>query len=214
MKKVVLLFAVTGVIAITEFSFTNKEKPSPKTNITYPATAAESVWKVDQSHSSVKFAITHLVVSEVEGNFKLFDGTMVASKADFSDATINFSIDVSSIDTDNERRDEHLKSADFFEAEKFPSIKFESTSFKPLGDNKYELKGNLTLKGVTKPVTFDVKYGGMANAMGKTKAGFKAKTTIDRFDYDLKWDRATEAGGLVVSREVEITVNVEMDKQA
>ncbi|HEY8396783.1 MAG TPA: YceI family protein, partial [Flavihumibacter sp.] len=106
----------------------------------------------------------------------------------------------------------HLKSDDFFNAEKYPTIKFEGTSMKPLGNNKYELTGNLTIRDVTKQVTWNVTHGGiLAGSRGK-KAGFKATTTINRFDYGLKWDRATETGGLVVGKEVEITVKLELDE--
>lgn len=137
---------------------------------------------------------------------------MENSKEDFSDAKINFTVDVASIDTDNERRDNHLKGDDFFNAEKFPAMKFESTSMKSLGNNKYTLAGNLTIRDVTKPVSFDVTYGGSIAAMGTTKVGFTAKTTINRFDYNLKWDKTTEAGSLVVSKEVDIKINVELNK--
>lgn len=173
---------------------------------------AQTKWKLDKSHSSVRFSVNHMVVSEAEGTFKMWDGTVEHSKADFSDAKINFTVDVNSINTDNERRDGHLKSDDFFNAEKFPTMKFESTSMKPLGNNKYELTGNLTIRDVTKPVTFQVNYGGILASSRGRKAGFKATTTINRFDYNLKWDRATETGGLVVGKEVEVTVKVELDE--
>ena len=171
-----------------------------------------SNWVLDKVHSNVLFSVTHLVVSDVEGSFKSFDGSMQATKPDFSDAVINFTVDVSSVSTDNEMRDKHLKSDDFFNADKFPQMKFSSTSFQPLGNNKYKLSGNLTIRDVTKPVTFDVNYGGQVNAMGGTHAGFKAKTTINRLDYNLKWDKTTEAGGLVVGHDVDITINVDMKK--
>jgi len=174
--------------------------------------SAQTKWSVDKAHSSVKFSVVHMVVSEVDGNFKMFDGSLEAAKADFSDAKVNFTIDANSINTDNERREGHLKSADFFDVAVYPSIKFVSTSMKPLGGNKYELAGNLTLKDVTKPVVFQVTYGGTLTTKNGTKAGFKAKTTIDRYDYNLKWNNALEAGGLAVSKEVEITVNVELNK--
>jgi polyisoprenoid-binding protein YceI len=173
---------------------------------------AQTKWKLDKIHSSVRFSVQHMVVSEAEGTFKMWDGTVEHSKDDFSDAKINFTVDVNSINTDNERRDGHLKSDDFFNAEKFPTIKFESTSMKPLGNNKYELKGNLTIRDVTKPVTFQVTHGGILASSRGRKAGFKATTTINRFDYNLKWDRATETGGLVVGKEVEVTVKVELDE--
>lgn len=169
-------------------------------------------WTIDKAHSNVKFTVTHMVVSEVEGSFKIFDGSMEHTKPDFSDAKVEFSVDINSINTDNENRDKHLKSDDFFNAEKYPSMKFVSTSFTPTGGNKYTLVGNLTIRDVTKPVTFDVTYGGSVADKGGLKSGFKAVTKINRFDYNLKWDKATEAGGLVVSKEVDITVNVELKK--
>lgn len=176
--------------------------------------APNTTWTVDKNHSNVKFAITHMVVSEVEGSFKLFDGSMENTKADFSDAKISFTVDVSSINTDNEMRENHLKSDDFFNAEKYPQMKFMSTAFTPAGGNKYKLAGNLTIRDVTKPVVFDVTYGGTVKANNSETLGFKAKTTIDRFDYGLKWNKAVEAGGMVVSKDVDITVNVEMKKGA
>jgi polyisoprenoid-binding protein YceI len=174
--------------------------------------SAQTKWSVDKAHSSVKFSVIHMVVSEVDGNFKMFDGSLEAAKPDFSDAKINFTIDVNSINTDNEKREGHLKSADFFDVANYPQIKFVGTSMKPLGGNKYELKGNLTLKDVTKPVVFQVTYGGTLTTKNGAKAGFKAKTTIDRYDYNLKWNNPLETGGLAVSKEVEITVNVELNK--
>ena len=174
--------------------------------------SAQTKWTVDKGHSNVKFTVTHMVVSEMEGTFKVFDGTLEHTKPDFSDAKVNFSIDVASVNTDNERRDGHLKSDDFFNAEKYPKMTFVSTSVKLLGGNKYQMAGNLTIRDVTKPVVFDVTHGGVLNTSKGAKAGFKATTKINRFDYNLKWDRATETGGLVVDKEVTIQVNVEMDK--
>ncbi|NJO24863.1 MAG: YceI family protein [Bacteroidia bacterium] len=174
--------------------------------------SAQTKWAVDKGHSNVKFSVVHMVVSDVEGYFKVFDGTVEHSKPDFSDAKINFSVDVTSINTDNERRDGHLKGDDFFSAAQFPQMKFESTSFKPLGNNKYQLSGNLTIRDITKPITFDVVYGGTIKTGMGTKAGFKAKGAINRFDYNLKWDRATETGGLVVGKEVQIVVNLELNE--
>lgn len=173
---------------------------------------AQTTWKVDKAHSNVKFAVSHMVVSEVEGSFRMFDGSLVASKADLSDAKVNFSVDVASVNTDNEKRDGHLKSDDFFNAEKFPKMSFVSKSMKPLGGNKYALTGDLTLRDVTKTVTFDVTYGGQINTGRGVKAGFKAKTTIDRLTYGLKYAPALETGGLAVGKDVEITVLLEMDQ--
>lgn len=173
---------------------------------------AQTTWKVDKAHSNVKFAVSHMVVSEVEGSFRMFDGSLVASKADLSDAKVNFSVDVASVNTDNEKRDGHLKSDDFFNAEKFPKMSFVSKSMKPLGNNKYALTGDLTLRDVTKTVTFDVTYGGQINTGRGVKAGFKAKTTIDRLTYGLKYAPALETGGLAVGKDVDITVLLEMDQ--
>jgi polyisoprenoid-binding protein YceI len=174
--------------------------------------AAQTTWNVDKVHSNVKFNVSHMVVSEVEGSFRGFEGSLVASKADLSDASIKFSVDVNSVNTDNERRDGHLKSDDFFNAEKFPKMTFVSKSFKPLGGNKYKLTGDLTIRDVTKTVEFDVTYGGQINTGRGIKAGFKARATIDRLQYGLKYAPALEAGGLAVGKDVEIIVNLEMDQ--
>ena len=213
MKKMIVLpaaavLAVTILTAFTKFPWQTKSTAA----VVKRSSGQTSNWVLDKVHSNVLFSVTHLVVSDVEGSFKSFDGSMQATKPDFSDAVINFTVDVSSVSTDNEMRDKHLKSDDFFNADKFPQMKFSSTSFQPLGNNKYKLSGNLTIRDVTKPVTFDVNYGGQVNAMGGTHAGFKAKTTINRLDYNLKWDKTTEAGGLVVGHDVDITINVDMKK--
>lgn len=171
---------------------------------------AQSKWTVDPVHSNVLFSVQHLVISEVEGSFKKFDGSFTASKPDFSDAAINFAIDVNSIDTDNEMRDKHLKSDDFFNAGKFPTATFKSTSFKKVSGNKYKLAGNLTIRDVTRPVTFDVTYGGTAkDGYGNTKAGFKATAVINRFDYGLKWNNLTEAGGATVGKDITIDLKLQ-----
>jgi Uncharacterized conserved protein len=173
----------------------------------------QTKWNVDAAHSSVKFTVSHLVISEVEGSFKKFNGSISTSNPDFSGASIEFTVDVKSISTDNDMRDNHLKSPDFFDAEKFPEMTFKSTSFKKISGNKYELVGDLTMHGVTKSVKFSVDYGGTMNdGMGNTKAGFKATAVIDRFNYGLKWSKATETGGLVVGNEVTISLRLEFAK--
>lgn len=215
MKKIILFSTVllTGFILAVSF------KPVPQKSAVAPGlpnikgTAQTATkWTTDKPHTNIIFSVSHLVVSDVEGTFKKFDGTMESSKADFSDAKITFTVDVNSISTDNDNRDKHLKSDDFFNAEKFPQMQFVSTSFQPAGDGKYKLTGNLTIRDVTKPVTFDVKYGGTVTAMGATHIGFKAKTTINRFDYNLKWSAATEAGGMVVGKDVDVTINLDLKK--
>ena len=174
---------------------------------------AQTKWTIDLAHSSVKFTVTHLVISEVEGQFNTYSGTVTSTNPDFTDANVDFTIDVNSINTDNGMRDKHLKSPDFFNAEKFPQITFKSTSFKKIKDNNYELTGDLTLHGTTKKVKFDVTYGGTADdGYGNIKAGFKATTTINRFDYGLQWNKLTEAGGATVGKDVNIIVRVELAK--
>ncbi len=176
--------------------------------------ANAQTWKVDAAHTNIEFNVDYMVVSELNGTFKMFDGKAESVKPDFSDAKINFTVDVNSINTDNEMRDKHLKSDDFFNAEKYPKMSFTSTSMKKVADKKYVLEGNLTIRDVTKPVKFDVTYGGTVNdPWGNTKAGFKAKGTIKRFDYNLKYNAATEAGGLVASDEVAMNLNIVMIKQ-
>lgn len=174
------------------------------------AVSAQSTWKSDNVHSNVKFTVTHMVISEVDGAFKVYDGTIVSKNADFSDASIEFSVDINSINTDNEMRDNHLKGDDFFSAAKFPKAVFKSTSFKKVSGNKYALEGNLTIKDVTKKIKFDVVFGGtIKDPWGNNKAGFKATGTINRFDYGLKWNNLTEAGGAVVGNEVGLTLKLE-----
>lgn len=214
MKKISLLSAVAGTFIIASAFTVNHGKKYTANNTATPAglVQAPTKWIIDKAHTNVRFSVSHLVVSDVDGSFKSFDGSMTSTKPDFSDATINFSADVSSVSTDNEQRDKHLQSDDFFNAAKFPQIKFASKSFQLLGSNKYALTGDLTIRDITKTVSFDVTYGGTVTAMGATHAGFKAKTTINRFDYNLKWSAATEAGGLVVGKDVEITLNIDMKK--
>lgn len=213
MKKLLfgsLVVASAGILA-TAFTTANPASTDPTPANVQGAKKLTTKWTLDKAHSSLRFTVTHMVVSESEGTFKNWNGTFEHTKEDFSDAKINFTAEVASINTDNERRDQHLKGDDFFNAEKYPEIKFVSTSFVPAGDKKYKLNGNLTIRDVTKPVTFDVTYGGILKG-ARPKAGFKATTQINRFDYNLKWDRATEAGSLVVSKEVDVVVKLEFDE--
>lgn len=216
MKKLFFASALFGATILSITAFRSADKPAPGKNKTAAAATTKAPrfakWSLDKGHSNVKFTVTHMVVSEVDGTFKLFDGSMEHTKPDYSDAKIAFTVDVNSINTDNTNRDNHLKGDDFFNAAQFPQMKFESTKFTPMGGNKYKLDGNLTIRDVTKPVSFDVVYGGSINTQRGAKAGFKATTTINRFDYNLKWDRATETGGLVVGKEVGITVNAQLNE--
>jgi len=175
--------------------------------------AQQGGWTLDKSHSSISFSIRHMVISEVTGNFKDFTISFTAAKADFSDATVDATIKVASINTDNERRDGHLKTDDFFNAEKFPDIRFKSTSFEKVGDNAYKITGDLVIRDITKKVTFDAVYNGSVKSpWGATVISWKATTTINRFDYGLKWNKAIETGGLIAGDVVKITHNLELTK--
>jgi polyisoprenoid-binding protein YceI len=175
------------------------------------AVFAQSTWKADKAHSHVKFTITHLAVSDVDGTFKDFDASIVAAKPDFSDAKYTFTANTASVNTDNDNRDGHLKSADFFDVAKFPTLTFESTSVKAAGTNKYKVTGNLTLHGVTKPVTLDVVYRGtITNPMTKSPdAGFKISGTIKRSDFGF----GSKYGSPMLSDEVELNASGEFLKQ-
>lgn len=175
------------------------------------AAFAQTTWTIDKNHSKVGFNVTHMAVAEVEGKFNEFEGTVLAKTDDFNGAQVEFTSKTASIDTDNEKRDNHLKSPDFFDAEKFPETKFKGTLVKDGG--KYKLKGDLTMHGVTKPVEFDVTYGGSINHGKGTKAGFKLTGKIKRQDYGLTWANKVPTGEMVVGDDVELVVKVELDKK-
>ncbi|MDA0986132.1 MAG: YceI family protein [Bacteroidetes bacterium] len=176
-------------------------------------TLSQSKWTIDATHSNIKFSIVHLMISEVEGNFKKFEGEVLSEKEDFTGSKVNFTIEVNSINTDNEMRDNHLKSDDFFSAQKYPTIKFEGTSFTKISDKKYKLSGNLTMRDITKPAVMDVTYfGTIKDGRGNLKAGFKALTSISRKNFGVIWDKLTEAGGVVVSDNVDIVCNIQLRK--
>jgi len=172
-----------------------------------------TTWKIDPAHSEINFKVKHLVVSTVTGHFSKFDASIETSKEDFSDAKINFEADINSISTKNEQRDAHLKSADFFDAEKHPKISFVSKSVKKISDHEMRIIGNLSLRGITKEITLDVIYNGTVAGFGGTEvAGFEVRGKVNRFDFGLQWNAITEAGGVVVSNEVKIEILAEFNK--
>lgn len=178
---------------------------------------AQTNWNVDASHSKLGFAVTHMMVSETEGKFKVYEGKVASVKpdADFTDAKIDFSVDAASINTDDEKRDGHLKSPDFFDVAKFPKITFVSTSMKP-GKVKgtYTLVGNLTMHGVTKAVTLTAIGASkiVKDPYGMERYAFKVTGTINRIDFGLKYNAALEAGGVALGENVRLDINVEMTK--
>lgn len=172
-------------------------------------------WAIDPAHSEVQFKVKHLVISTVTGTFNKFDGSIESESDDFSDAKINFVLDVNSINTNQEQRDGHLKSDDFFSAEKHPQIVFNSTSFKKTSGNEYKLVGNLTIKETTKPIELTAEFGGSATDFyGNVKAGFEVTGKVNRKEFGLSWDGITEAGAIVVGEEVKLIFNVQFAKQA
>jgi len=175
-------------------------------------TIAQTTWTADKAHSVIGFTVPHMVVSEVDGRFKDFDATLTASKEDFSDAQINFSAKATSVDTGIERRDNHLRSGDFFDVENTPDISFTGASFKKVSEGKYALTGDLVMHGVTKSVALDVKYNGSIDTGKGLKAGFKVSGTINRKDFGLTYGNALEAGGLVIGEEIQIDIKLEMNK--
>lgn len=172
-------------------------------------------WNLDPMHSEVQFKVKHLVISTVTGSFKKFEGIAISEGENFDNAEIDFSLDVESIDTNQTQRDEHLKSAEFFDAANYPKITFKSTSLTKLSDDEYTLTGNLTVKDVTKPVTLKAEYGGSATDFyGNMKAGFEVTGTINRKEFGLTWSGITEAGAIVVGEDVKLIMNVQFAKEA
>jgi polyisoprenoid-binding protein YceI len=173
-----------------------------------------ATWQIDPSHSEIGFKVKHLVISTVSGKFSSFEGSLVAEKEDFGDAQISFSAVIDSISTGSEQRDGHLKSADFFDAAAHPTLNFVSTALVPKGGNEFTLEGNLTIRGTAKPVRLAVEFGGtQADFYGNTVAGFELTGKINRQDFGLTWSAVTEAGGIVVSDEVKLHMNVELHKK-
>jgi polyisoprenoid-binding protein YceI len=174
-----------------------------------------STYKIDPAHSEITFKVKHLMITNVTGSFTKFDATMESEAADFSDAKISFEADVDSITTHNEQRDGHLKSDDFFAADKFPKLSFVSKSFTKKSDDQYKLTGDLTIRDTTKTIDLDVELGGaVTDPYGQQKAGFEVNGKINRKDYGLTWGAVTEAGGVVVSDDVRLHLAVQMIKQA
>jgi polyisoprenoid-binding protein YceI len=172
--------------------------------------SAQTNWVSDKAHSNVGFTVTHMVIAEVSGLFRDTDIKVSSTSEDFNGASIEFTAKTGSIDTQNEMRDGHLKSDDFFSAEKYPEIKFSGKLVK--SGSTYTAQGKLTLHNVTRDASFNVKYLGTIKTAQFTKAGFKLSGEINRFDYDLKWNKTLETGGLVVGETVQISANIELNQ--
>ena len=171
-------------------------------------------WKVDPAHSEIQFKVKHLMITTVTGYFRKFDLEVVTENDDFNTASrIEFTADIDSIDTNNEQRDTHLKSADFFNAEEHGQLKFVGNKYESSGDTA-KLHGDLTIRGITKPITVNVEFGGIVvDPYGQTKAGFTVAGKINRKDFNLSWDAVTEAGQVVVSNEIRLHAEIQIVKQ-
>ncbi|MDZ5470144.1 YceI family protein [Bacillus sp. 31A1R] len=167
-------------------------------------------WTVDNAHSSVDFSIKHMMIANVKGTFKNFDAQVEADPSDLTSASIQFNIDIASIDTRNEDRDNHLRSADFFDVENHPTMTFKSTEIVKTDDDEYNVTGELTLHGVTKQETFSVTYEGSGkDPWGNEKVGFSVAGKLNRSDYGLTWNSALETGGVLVGDKVKIDLQIQ-----
>jgi polyisoprenoid-binding protein YceI len=181
----------------------------------FPVLAETVNYKIDPSHSAVTFKVKHLVISTVPGKFNEFEGGFKFDEKTGAVEDVNFKIKAASIDTSEPKRDEHLRSKDFFEVDKYPTIEFKSTKIEKSGKKPTRVHGDLTMHGVTKNIPLKVKYNGtIKDPWGNQKLGFEATTTLNREDFGLKWNKALETGGVVVGKEVEITILAEATAEA
>ncbi len=170
-------------------------------------------WTVDPAHTQVSFSVKHMGIMSVRGHFSGIQATVDLNEDNFTASSVNATVDPATITTGDEKRDAHLKSADFFEVEKFPSFAFKSTKIEKAPHDKYNMTGDLTIHGTTRPVTFEVVYSGQGkDPWGNTHAGFSAEGTINRKDFGLTWNAALETGGVLVGEDVKISLEVEAIK--
>jgi polyisoprenoid-binding protein YceI len=176
---------------------------------------ALGTWNIDPSHSAIAFSVRHMVVSKTRGRFNKWSGQLRFDAGNPSASSVEVDIDPASLDTGDTQRDAHLRSADFFDVEKYPTASFRSTRVEVAGEGRYRVTGNLTVHGITQPVLLDVTYEGSGkDPWGGERAGFSATTTIDRKHFGLEWNKALETGGLLVGEKVELNLEIEAVKQA
>lgn len=192
-------------IALRNFVLFNKRYPKKHTM------EKQIKWGIDPAHSEILFKVKHLMITNVKGEFRKFEGTVTAYSADFSKAAVEIEIDAASVFTNNDDRDAHLKSPDFLDTENFKKIIFKTTDFIKLDVENYQLKGVLTIKGVSKAVNLDVEFGGInTDPWGNKKAGFSVSGKINRKEWGLNWNAALETGGVLVSDEVKINAEIQL----
>jgi polyisoprenoid-binding protein YceI len=166
-------------------------------------------WEIDNTHSQVTFSVRHMMISTVKGHFNLISGQLHIDEQTPANSWIEAEADVASVDTRDERRDGHLRSPDFFDVENYPKLTFKSTKVEKVGDEEYKVTGDLTVRGISKPVTFDAEYSGQIKDLyGMQRAGLTAKTTVNRKDFNLNWNAALEGGGVLVSDNVKIEIDL------
>ena len=172
-------------------------------------------WNIDTTHTQIGFAVRHMVVSKVRGRFAKFSGSVALDEGDLTRSVVEATIDASSIDTGTPQRDDHLRSADFFDVEHFPEIRFLSTHIEKVAGDRYQMTGELTVRDVTRPITLETEYGGRGkDPWGNERVGFTAKGALDRKDFGLKWNQALETGGVLVSDRVELELEVQVVRAA
>jgi polyisoprenoid-binding protein YceI len=177
-------------------------------------TITKTKWNLDPAHSEIGFKVKHMMITNVSGSLGKFDATAETEDADFTTANIGFTADLNAISTGNVDRDNHLKSADFFDVANHPKVQFISTKFEKMNDEEYLLHGNLTIRGVTKHVRFEVDFGGIGkDPWGNEKAGFAVSGKINRTDFSLNWNAALETGGVLVGEEVKLYAEIQLVKQ-
>lgn len=176
--------------------------------------SAASVYQIDPVHSSVTFSVRHMVISNVKGQFTKFSGVINLDEEDITRSSVEVTIDAASIDTGNEDRDKHLRSADFLDVEKYPAITFKSKKIVKTGENTFDVIGDLTIRGITREVRLPVQFfGKVVDPWGNERIGAHAELTINRHDFGVSWSKTLEGGGLVVGNDVHIEINVEAVKQ-
>ena len=204
------------VLTLVLAGFTLTSSPTDGVRATQTLQAADGVasWSVDRVHSKIGFKVKHLGISNVRGEFREYDASISLDGTDLSTLKTSATIKTGSVFTDNERRDGHLRSPDFFSAEDFPTMTFTSKGVRNVKGSEFELVGDLTIRDVTKEVVLEAEFLGVASMGDEERAGFEARTTINRLDYGLAWNKVTEAGGFVVGHDVQIILELEVIKDA
>ncbi len=172
---------------------------------------ATKTWNIDPTHSGVNFSVRHMVIAKVRGRFTRFSGTLTGDPSDLTQATLTADVDTDSIDTNVADRDAHLRSADFFDVATFPKLSFQSTRIERTGEGQYKAHGDLTIRGVTKPVALDLAMlGQVKDPWGNDRVAFSLETAIERSDFGLRWNQALETGGVLVGERVQIEIEAEV----